>query len=108
MKVGPRIVITVLIIAIYVGVKDSLWTSFYETFLVVNGINWMLKLVSKNNEKKIMARVLNIEKKLIGMVKWAGNKLKAIALATMDSVLVTLRCLNECRKGRTFPQVLDV
>lgn len=99
MKVGPRLVIVVLVVAIGMGVKDNLWKSFYETFLALNGVNWLLKLVSKEKEKEIMDRIRKIERG-VAMSAYAGGQ------CCWDTVKVTIQCLRP--GGGTYPPVLDV
>ena len=97
MKVGPRLVFVVLIIAICIGIKDNLWQSFYETFLVLNGINWLLKLVSKKNEIVIMSKILSCEKKV-----------EKLAMSMIDCIMMSVLFIRSLFRGKPFPPILDV
>ena len=101
MDIGPRIVFLILIVAIAIGIRDGLWSSFYDTLLAVNAVNLTTKAITGNLEEKIMNLVYKIENYCKDLIWWAGVRLR-------DTILASLRFVRALCRKKTFPPVLDV
>ena len=104
MRAGPRVVLTILICTLCVGLWGTerlTWEQFWEYFLVINGFNWMLLLVNKKWEKAIMTKVRLAEKKGLN---WANNLVRTV----WDALTATVRFLRSLGGGDDLPRVLDV
>ena len=62
MDAGARTVAVCLAVAIVSGLYWQSWTTLWSTFLIVVGINFLMKMINKRWEEKIMRRVENTEK----------------------------------------------
>ena len=104
MKVGPRIIILVLVAAIVVGIRDSSTFNFeaaYQTILAANAVNWCLKLVSKSLEDLIMEKIRSWESKALNLMVKIAATMKGGMLACMRGVVAWWG-------GDTFPPIIDV
>ena len=62
MDAGARTVAVCLAVAIVSGLYWQSWTTLWSTFLIVVGINFLMKMINKRWEEKIMRRVESTEK----------------------------------------------
>ena len=103
MQLGPRLVLTVLVLSTVSGIRGDGFDfdHWYKYFLANNALMWLIKLIPKSWEKRIM-RVVRVAE------KWVVYKSKRMARRTKDCAVAVARGMMAWTRGKEFPPVLDV
>ena len=104
MLLGPRLVCAVLILStVSAGLKGDGFDfdHWYKCFLANNALMWLIKLVPKSWEKRIMRWVRMTE-------AWMIRNLTNLATKTKDCVIALVRGTMAMLKRKEYPPILDV
>ena len=104
MLLGPRLVCAVLILSTAsAGMKGEGFDfdHWYKCFLANNALMWLIKLVPKTWEKKIMRWVRMSE-------SWMMRNLKKLTIKIRDCMISCCRGIMSVMRGKEYPPILDV